>query len=120
MHVQQVLRSGPLVQIVDVLGYQQDLARPLGFQPGQCQMGRVWYHRAIEQRPPARIVKSVNALGIALKGLGRRDVFQAHLGPDTFRIAATIDLGIDVGLEFIDDLLAAATRWMIEQSRRAG
>ena len=35
MHVQQPLRPGALVQIVDILGDEQQLARPFGIEPRQ-------------------------------------------------------------------------------------
>ena len=41
MHVQQVAAARTLVEVIDVLGDEEDLAGPRGFEPGQGPMRRV-------------------------------------------------------------------------------
>ena len=72
MHVDQPLRARTLVQIVDILRDQQQIARPFGVQPRQRAMGRIRLDRP-ELRPP-RIVERMDQLGIAREGLRRGDV----------------------------------------------
>ena len=93
MHVQQVVRAGALVQIVDVLGDQQNLARPFPLQPGQGQVGRIGLHRVTQQAAPPVIVEVVNPDRIPLKGFRRGDIFQAYLRPDAVGIAKGIEAG---------------------------
>ena len=41
MHVQHPLRAGPLVEVVDILGDDQQVSRPFGVEPRQRFVGRV-------------------------------------------------------------------------------
>ena len=91
MHVEQPLRARALVQVVDILGDQQQLARPLGVEPRQRVVRRIGLDRS-ELRPP-RVVESVNQRRIAAEGLGRADVldpmpFPQAVGPAEGREAA--------------------------------
>jgi hypothetical protein len=70
--VQQPLRPGALVQVVDVLGDQEKVTRPFDIEPRQRPVRGIRLYRA-ELRPP-RIVELVDECGIAAKGLGCADV----------------------------------------------
>ena len=72
MHVEQPLRSGALVQVVDILRDQQQLARPFRIEPRQRLVRGVRLDRR-ELRPP-RIVEGVNQRRIAAERLGRADI----------------------------------------------
>ena len=76
MHVQQSPGPRALVQIIDILRDQQQLARPLGVKPRHCFVRCIGLDRA-EVRPP-RIVERMHQRGIApfkvtarVRGLGR-------------------------------------------------
>ena len=81
MHVQQPFRPGALVQIVDVLRDQQQLARPFGVEPRQRNVRGIRLDRP-QLRPP-RIVEGMDQRRIALKSLGRRDILDAMSLPQT-------------------------------------
>ena len=68
MHMDQPLGAGTLMQIVDILRDQQQLARPFGIQPGERAMRRIGLDRA-ELRAP-RVIESMHQLGIAAKASG--------------------------------------------------
>ncbi len=75
MHVEQSPRACALVQIVDILGHQQQLAGPFGVEPPQRLVGGIGLDRG-EPRP-ARVVESVHQRRIAGEGFGRRDILDA-------------------------------------------
>jgi len=83
MHMEQPPRPGPLVQVVDILGDDQQLARPSGIEPGQRPV------RVIGLDPrqilPPRIVEAVHQHRIARERLGRRHVFDAMALPQAIR-----------------------------------
>ncbi len=75
MHVDEALRPGAFVQIVDILGDDQKLALPFFVEPRQRCMGRVGF-RAGEPGPP-RIIESMNEVRIASESLRRAYVLYA-------------------------------------------
>ena len=84
MHVDQPLRSGALVQIVDILGDQQQLARPLSIEPRQRLVRVIWLDGP-QPRPP-RVVEGVDQRRVPPIRLGRGDVldpvaFPQPVGP---------------------------------------
>ena len=85
MHVQQPLRPGALVQIVDILGDDQQLARPFGIEPRQRPVRRIGLDLA--QPRPARVVEAVDQRRIARERLGRRDILDPMPLPQPVRPA---------------------------------
>ena len=83
MHVQKPLRAGALVQIVYVLGDQQEVAGPFAVKPCQRLMSRVRLDRA--ELFPSCIVEGVNERGIAAVRIRRTDVFDAVAFPKPIR-----------------------------------
>ena len=83
VHVEQALGPGALVQVVDILRDDQQLARPFGIEPRQRVMRGVGLDLA-EPRPP-RVVELVDQRRIAAIGLGRRDVLDAMPLPQAVR-----------------------------------
>ena len=81
MHMDQPLRPGSLVQIVNVLSNEQQPAGPLAIKPCERLMRVIGLHGP-KLRPP-RIVEAMHQPGIAPKRLGRRDVFDAVAFPQT-------------------------------------
>ena len=79
MHVEHAPRPRALVQIVDVLRYDQQLAAPSRVEPRQRRVRRV---RLLGlDGGAAHIVESQHEVGVTRKSLGRGDVFHAVLFP---------------------------------------
>ena len=79
MHVDQPLRAGALVKVVDILGDQQEITWPFGLEPRKCLVRRVGTD-ARKFRSPS-IVEAVNQCRIPAEGLGRSHVFNAVAFP---------------------------------------
>ncbi len=77
VQVDQPLAAGAVVQVVDVLGDQQELARPAALELRQGEVGGVRHDRRVAQLRPARIVEPLDEPGIAGEGTGCRDVLGA-------------------------------------------
>ena len=93
MHVQHIPAAAALVQIVDILGDQQHLARPVALQPGQRQMRRVGLDVGVQQLLAAGIVEIMDPHRIVVEGLRRRHILDAHARPDAVRIAESVEAG---------------------------
>jgi hypothetical protein len=85
VHVDEALRPGAFVQIVDILGDDQKLARPIFVEPRQRRMSRVGF-RTREPRAP-RIIESVNKVRIASESLRRAYILYAVPLPKPVRPA---------------------------------
>jgi hypothetical protein len=103
MHVDEALRSGALVQVIDVLGHQQKIARPAPLQIGEGKVGGVRLDRA--ELGTACIVEIVHKSGIAAERFGRRNVFHPVPLPQAVRAAEGGDaaVGRDAGTGQDDD-----------------
>ena len=84
MHVQQPFRARALVQVVDVLSDDQQLAVPFGIKPRQCHVRRIRAHPS--QRRTPQIIEAMDQIRIARERLGRADV----LDPVSFSNAVRI------------------------------
>ncbi len=73
MHVEQATGTGTLMQIVDVLSDDQQVAFPRLIKASQCQMCRIGVHPG--QRPAAQIVETMNQIRICRQRLWGTDVF---------------------------------------------
>lgn len=91
MHLDQAPRVGPLVQIVDVLGHQQDIAPVIPLQPGKRRMCCVGVDTGHSAAAP--IVELVHLGRITPEPLRRRDLAKIHLRPDAVFVAECIDAG---------------------------
>ncbi len=69
VHVEQAARPAPLVEIIDVLGDDEQLARPVPVEPAERAMGGVGRH--FGEAGAARIVEGLDEGGVAAEGLGR-------------------------------------------------
>ncbi len=83
MHVEQPLRPRALVQVVDILGDDQQFARPLRVEPRQRDMRRIGLDLA-QPRPP-RIVELLHQRRVARERLGRRDILDPMPLPQPVR-----------------------------------
>ena len=72
MHVQQAIVAGAIVQIIDILGDEQEVAGPFRLQPCQRQMRGIGHHLAEEGA--ALIVELLHQCGIAAEGLWGGDI----------------------------------------------
>lgn len=70
---------GAVVQVVDVLGDQQEVARPAGGEVGESVVGGVGMHR--RQPAAATVVEVLHQGGVAGEGLGRRHVLKPTAHP---------------------------------------
>ena len=104
MHMKQPLRPGPLVQIVDILRDQQQLARPFRIEPRQRAMRGIGLDGP-ELGPP-RVVECMDQRRIAGEGFGRRDILDAMAFPQPVRPAKGREpaFGGDAGAGQDDDV----------------
>lgn len=72
MHVEKALRAGALVQVIDILGDQQQLSGPFRVEASKRLVGGIGLDGAEPGAP--RIVESVNQRRIAGEGLRRRHI----------------------------------------------
>ncbi len=95
MHMQQAFGPCPFVQIVDILRHQKQIAAPFGIEPRQRIMRGIWLH--LLNAFAAHIVETQHKVRVAGKGLGRGDIFNLMLFPQSTRTAKRINtaLGTD-------------------------
>jgi hypothetical protein len=83
MHVDQPLRSGALVKVIDVLRDEQQLACPLGIQLRQSAMRGVRLDGA--QLGPTGIIEGMYQRRVTRERLRGRHVFDAVPFPEAVR-----------------------------------
>jgi len=81
------------MQIVDVLGDQQHLARPFTLQPAQGGVGGVGLDTGLEQTGAAVVVELVDEVGVPLEPFRRRDILQPDALPDSAGAAESVQAG---------------------------
>jgi 4-hydroxy-tetrahydrodipicolinate reductase len=79
VHVDQPLRPGALVQVIDILRHDQQGPRPVRVQPSQRSMRRIGLNGLHEGTP--RVVKAQHEIGVTRKRAGRCDVFDPVILP---------------------------------------
>ena len=89
VHVQHPPRARALVQIVDILRDDQQLAAPFALQPRERMMRRIGLFG--EHCGAAHVVEALDQLGIAREALGRGDI----LHPVPFPQPAAVAKGVD-------------------------
>ena len=72
VHVEHPFRTGPLVQIVDILSDDQQFARPFRIKPRQRLMRGIGLH--VPQPFAPRIIEFLDELRIAEERLRRRHI----------------------------------------------
>ena len=83
MHVDDAVRAGPLVQIVDILGDERQAAAPGGepaLEPRQRKMRRI--RLCVPEVLPPRVIEGEHALRVAREGFGRRELHRVEPRPD--------------------------------------
>jgi hypothetical protein len=81
MHVQQAYGARPFVQVIDVLGDDEQIAPPLGIEPCQCDVRIIRLH--LVERSSASIVERMHQVRIAGKGLGSGDILDVVTFPES-------------------------------------
>ena len=92
MHMDQAARPCPLVQVIDILRDDQQIAIPFGIEPGECFMRGIGV-RHLDVLAPL-IVKAKNEMRIPRECLWRRDVFDAVFLPKPSRTAKGINTAL--------------------------
>ena len=105
MHMQQPGRAGAVVQVVDILRHQQQLARPFCVQPSQRLVRRIGMDGL--QLGAALVIEILDHFGIAGKGLWRCDILDPVALPQAVRPAKGGDaaFGADPSAGQDDDIL---------------
>ena len=105
MHVQHPLRPGALMQVVDILGDDQQLARPCGIETRQRAVRRIGLDR--RQCRTASVVETVDKIGILRARVGRAHILDAVPFPQPARPAKSgkAALGGDAGAGQDDDVV---------------
>ena len=91
MHMDKVGGACALVKGIDVLRDHQNLTRPFLLQRSQSHVRGVGFQIQGRSSFAAHIIKRMNPLRIARKGLGGGDIFNAHLGPNAIGIAKGLE-----------------------------
>jgi hypothetical protein len=87
MHVDDAARPRPLVQIVDVLRHQGEMAAARAkrlLEPGKRPMGGVGC--SVEKVAAAQIIEREHRIGIAGEGFRRRELHRIEPGPNALPV----------------------------------
>ena len=119
VHVEQPLRPGLFMQIVDILGDDQQLPRPFRIEPGERAMCGVGLDR--RQRRAAGVVEAVDEIRILRERLGRADVLHTVPLPQAARAAEgrKAALSRDAGAGEDDDGAHVGHPPLLAEDRRA-
>ena len=85
VHVEEAGRAGLLVQVVDVLGAEEETIRERGFKARESEMGGIGPGGG--SHAAAHGVKVPDEARVAAPGVGRGDLFEAVVAPETSGIA---------------------------------
>src|SRR5205823_109790 len=89
VHGEEPARARAGVEVVDVLGNEQELARPFLLEARERFVGGVRLYLA--ELAPAQVVELVHERGVTREALGRGHVFHAVAFPKPVRIAERRD-----------------------------
>ena len=105
MHVQQGGLPGAVVQVVDVLGDDEDGAGMGAAEAGEGVVGGVGLDGRVPELLAAGVVEGLDAGRIAGEGLRRGDVLDAHARPEAVGVAegGEAALAADAGAGEDDD-----------------
>jgi len=80
VHVDETTTPGPLVEIIHVLGHQQQLPGPLPLEPGEGPVRRIGLH--LPEPTPPLVVEALHELRIPDEALGRGHVLDSMILPE--------------------------------------
>ena len=92
VHVDDPLRAGLLVEVVDVLGYEYQMPVPFSLEPRERKMGRVRPGVPVSCKPLA--VEFQYPKGVSVKCLRRRDILDPDLTPDPALVSECAQPGL--------------------------
>ena len=93
MHMNEVLASRLLMQVVDVLRHDQYAPRHLPLEKRKRVMSRVGLNVRRAQRPSPGVVKLMNTHWVFGEGFRRSDILYAIALPDAAFISERVDAG---------------------------
>jgi hypothetical protein len=91
VHVQHALRPGAIVQVVNILGDQQQLAGPLRVEPGERVVRGIGFD--LGEVRAAFVVEAVDQLGVVRERLWRAHILDAMPLPQSAGAAKGGDAG---------------------------
>ena len=110
MHVVHAPRAAALVQVVDVLGDQEQVVAEQGLQPRQRRVRGVRLHP--RESGPALVVEALHHKRVGVEGLRRGDILGPVPLPETVRVTERGQPALrgDTGTGEYDDLHAETLR----------
>src|ERR1700730_3898766 len=91
MHVNKVFRTRHLMQRINVLCHDQNVARILCLKPGQRMMGSIWLYMGA--LPAPFVIEVQHQRWVATISLWRGDLAIVILGPDSVFVAERMKTG---------------------------
>ena len=95
VHVDQPAAAGALVEVVDVLGHHQDLARPHPLEAREREVRGIGADRRRQQLAPPLVVEALHQPRLARERLGRRDLLEPSALPQPVGAAKARQSGFD-------------------------
>lgn len=83
MHMQEALGTRPFVEVINILGHDQQRACPDRIKPGKREMSGVGLHGLHEGA--AHVIKAMDELRIGRKRLGSTDILDTVAFPEATR-----------------------------------
>ncbi len=81
------------MEVVDVLGHQEEIPVQLMFQPRQRDVRGIGRHHPIQQVGAPRVVEPMHEIGIRFKGLRSGDVLRSVVLPQPVGVPESGDSG---------------------------
>ena len=94
VHWQDPSAARPLVQVIDVLGDEQEVVVVLGFKLGNRKVGRIRLDIALQQPPSPSVVKLVDKAGLRRERLRAGDLFDPVSLPKSVAAAERRNSGL--------------------------
>lgn len=82
MEVEEVFGTGAFVEVVDVLGDEEDVAAVFLFEKGEGEVGGVGMNGAVGETGAAHVVEALDGFGIAFEGFGSGNVLDTVAFPE--------------------------------------
>jgi hypothetical protein len=79
----EILRSGAFMEVIDVLGYDQHIAFPFLFQLYESKVPGIRFYRRVQKAAAAHIVELMDEGRIAGEGLRRGNILDFMAAPET-------------------------------------
>ena len=93
MHMQQIPRAGPIVQIINILGHQRDAVWPMLLQSGEGKVGGIGRNTGLLKLPAPLVIEALHQRGIAGEGLRCGDILKPVVLPKAVGATKGADAG---------------------------